>query len=192
MGNELINESKNQIMNILSLKIKSGLSLMTFLMPVWVFAQLSITADVLGNGSTLTSNAQWTIKSTLAQPLIGLAAGNSKQQQIGFWYQPKVLLTHVEQVSPNGFANDALLGQNFPNPGNTFTTIPFSVPYESFAELILMNSSGKIISRFAEDRFPKGQYQVEVGISQLPSGTYLYQLYVDQQLAGSRKMVVGR
>lgn len=179
-------------MKTLSPKIKSGIALLALLMPVGCFAQLSITTNVFGNGSTPTSNAQWTIKSTLAQPLIGLVAGTSNQQRIGFWYQPKALLTHVEQVSLNGFANDALLGQNFPNPGNTLTTVPFSVPYESYAELILMNSSGKVISRLAEGHFPKGQYQVEAGISQLPSGTYLYQLYVDQQLAGSRKMVVGR
>jgi len=55
-----------------------------------------------------------------------------------------------------------------------------------------MNSSGKVISKLAEERFLIGRYQVEVQLSQLPSGTYLYQLYLDQRLAGSRKMVVGR
>lgn len=179
-------------MNTLSLKLKDSFALLALLMPVWAFAQLNITADVLGNGNTPTSNAQWTIKSTLAQPLIGLVAGTNNQQQIGFWYQPKALLTHIEQVSINAFTDNALLGQNFPNPGHNFTTIPFSVPYESFAELILMNTSGKVISRLAKDRFQSGQYQVEVQLSQLPSGIYLYQLYVDQQLAGSRKMVVAR
>ncbi len=179
-------------MNTALLKIKSGLPLLALLMPMWAAAQLSVPTSVLGNGSTPASNTQWAIKSTLAQPLIGPISGSSNQQLIGFWYQPKALLTHIEQVSPDRLADDPLLGQNFPNPSSTHTTIPFSVPHESFVVLRLMNSSGKEVSKLAEGRFQSGQYQAEVAVSQLPSGTYLYQLYVDERLAGSRKLVVGR
>ena len=165
---------------------------MALLMPVWATAQLSVPTSVLGNGSMPTSNAQWAIKSTLAQPLIGPVEGANNQQLIGFWYQPKALLTRVEQVGLDGDAHDALLGQNFPNPSDTHTTIPFSVPHESFVELMLMKSNGQVVSKLAEGRFQSGQYQVEVAVGQMPPGTYLYQLYVDKRLAVSRKLVVGR
>jgi len=178
-------------MDILS-KMKSGAVIFALLMPFWAAAQLNIPASVLGNGSTPTSNGQWTIKSTVAQPLIGPTSGSSSQQLLGFWYQPNVLVTSVEQLSLEGLSDGFHLGQNFPNPANTYTTIPFSVPRESFIALILMNSSGRVISRLAEERFISGKYQAEVEVGQLPAGTYVYQLYVDKQLVGSRKMVVGR
>ncbi len=179
-------------MNTAILNIKRGVLALALLMPAWAVAQLSIPGAVLSNGGTTTSNAQWIIKSTVAQPLIGITTSSNNQQRIGFWYQPTPLITSIESVGGKALAQGAVLQQNFPNPARAQTVIRFAVPRESFVSLILLNSNGKVIRRLAHKRLLGGQYQAEVALSTLPAGIYLYQLFVDQQLVASRKMVVGK
>ena len=169
---------------------KKLVAALLFALPLLAMAQPQVRADVLGNGGTTMESNGLRIKSTVAQPFIGAISSANNQQRIGFWYQPSQVLTSVEQVASS--ATGFRLEQNFPNPAITVTTIPFAIPRDAGVRLVLVNSSGQVVARLIEGKWLAGTYQAELDVSQLPVGAYWYQLYVDELLLQSRKMIVQR
>ncbi len=81
------------------------------------------------------------------------------------------------------------LGQNYPNPVSTITTIPVVVPAEAQEAFVqITNMDGRIVRHIAvEDR---GAIRLEVSAQDLTVGTYLYSLVVDGALIGTKRMSV--
>jgi hypothetical protein len=71
-------------------------------------------------------------------------------------------------VVPSGFA----LGQNFPNPFNSGTTIPFKVPRHAHVSITVHDVAGRLVSTLAEGEFEAGQHALLWNPENLPSGTY--------------------
>ncbi|MBK8492444.1 MAG: T9SS type A sorting domain-containing protein [Saprospirales bacterium] len=176
-------------MNLFNIKIIPIL-LFGLGIPFWTMGQVEMPSSVLGNGGGIMADAQYQLNGTLAQPFIGIVENASNQQYIGFWYQSRKLLSSVVWVEANTDSRVFSLDQNFPNPANSFTTIPFTVPSAAEVRLVVVNSSGKMVGRLVEGTFIPGVYQVEFDVTQLPPGFYFYQLYADGVLQGGRKMVV--
>ena len=76
---------------------------------------------------------------------------------------------------PKGFA----LHQNYPNPFNPVTTIPYSLPRNSFVQLRVYNLMGQEVAKLVDGIKPAGEYEVKFNAGHLPSGVYLYQLQVE-------------
>lgn len=68
------------------------------------------------------------------------------------------------------------LGQNFPNPAQNTTIIPFRIEQANPVEIQLYNAHGKLIRTITKQNYPAGEHRVEINTSGIPSGIYFYQL----------------
>ncbi len=89
---------------------------------------------------------------------------------------------------------DYSLNQNFPNPFNAETTIEFSVPTSTFADIMIYNITGQHIRHLYQKNVPPGTYhmqwngETDEGIS-VPSGVYFYTLSTDNAKL-TRRMIL--
>ena len=93
------------------------------------------------------------------------------------------------------------LAQNYPNPFNPSTSIEYSIPEESFVELIVYDVLGNEIATLVSEEKPVGNYEVnlsaiggsafEGNASSLPSGIYFYKLQA-RDFVETKKMVLLR
>jgi len=78
----------------------------------------------------------------------------------------------VEVNTPENF----VLLQNYPNPFNPSTTIGFSIPQTSNVSIDIFNVVGERVATVMNQTLEAGYHQVDFNASNLPSGTYIYQL----------------
>lgn len=73
------------------------------------------------------------------------------------------------------------LGQNYPNPHSGQTTVPFTLQETSKVTLELWDMSGRKVSSLPQGTLSAGDHRVEVDLASngLPTGTYVYQLQVE-------------
>lgn len=76
------------------------------------------------------------------------------------------------EVIPHEFE----LFQNYPNPFNPTTKIKFSVPNQSELRIDLYNMIGEIVKTLAEGKYETGNYEIDLDMSNLSSGIYLYKM----------------
>ncbi len=81
------------------------------------------------------------------------------------------------------------LGQNYPNPFNPTTTIDYSISKEANIKLLLYNETGQLVGSYINEKQNAGDHKFTFNGSNLSSGTYFYQLFVDDQ-AEAKKMVI--
>ena len=68
------------------------------------------------------------------------------------------------------------LGQNYPNPAGSTTTISFTLPSPGPVELSIYDLLGRRVGVLMNEVKTPGTYEVQLNTSQLSSGTYLYSL----------------
>jgi uncharacterized protein (DUF1501 family) len=78
---------------------------------------------------------------------------------------------------------------NYPNPVTSHTTITFNTFSNAQVTINLMDSQGRFILQIAEGNFPSGIHRVRFDRSNLPSGTYFYQV-VQNGMGVTKKMLV--
>jgi pectin methylesterase-like acyl-CoA thioesterase len=81
------------------------------------------------------------------------------------------------------------LGQNSPNPVVNFTTISYSIPFESKVTLELYNLTGSKIATLANEIQSSGKHQILVDTQTFTKGIYFYTLKVNESVQ-TRKMIV--
>jgi Secretion system C-terminal sorting domain len=82
--------------------------------------------------------------------------------------------TDVEQVA--GVPQDYMLKQNYPNPFNPSTKIEYSVPEESFVELIIYDILGNEIVTLVNEQQAAGSYRVDFNANNKSAGLYFARL----------------
>lgn len=82
-----------------------------------------------------------------------------------------------------------VLGQNYPNPVNGNTTIPFTLINGGKVEINLYNIQGQFIRTIKSGTYPKGKNTVILHSKGLPSGIYFYQLK-SQGTQQTKKMII--
>ncbi len=91
--------------------------------------------------------------------------------------------------------SNSLNCRNFPNPFNPSTTISFSIPEESKAELTVYNIKGQKVKTFTDEQYSKGNHSVvwngddEYG-KPVSSGVYFYKLNVNNKTEAVRKCLL--
>lgn len=86
---------------------------------------------------------------------------------------------------------DGALKQNVPNPLRTGTTIRYTLPQQySNAKIVITDNNGKTLKSINVSGNGKGSVQVDA--STLAAGAYKYALYINNQLIGSKQMVVAK
>jgi len=72
--------------------------------------------------------------------------------------------------------NDDYLYNNYPNPFNGKTIIPYKLLSPHRVKLVLYNILGQEIKVLVDEFQEKGFYEVELDASDLASGVYIYKL----------------
>jgi hypothetical protein len=96
------------------------------------------------------------------------------------------ILTGIsEEKQPTGFS----LEQNYPNPFNPTTNIEFNLPKTAFVKLVVIDILGREVAKFIKGKLSAGRNIILFNASNLSSGMYIYSLYADETLIGTKKML---
>jgi len=93
----------------------------------------------------------------------------------------------------SGIPDDYALLQNYPNPFNPNTTIYYGLPEESLVELKIYDILGNEIMKYSQEQQAAGYHKVNFDASELPSGTYIYQVKAvgtDKTFIETKKMIL--
>ncbi len=82
-----------------------------------------------------------------------------------------------------------LLEQNYPNPFNPSTVISYQLPKSSYVTLKVFNILGNEVKNLFNGWQDAGSFKINFDASNLPSGTYFYQLKAND-FTSSRKMLL--
>lgn len=91
--------------------------------------------------------------------------------------------------APASRAAVAALGQNHPNPCHSRTVIPFSLAHDCTVLLEVYNAAGELVSTRPDLAGNPGENSIELDISGLAPGDYIYRLTA-QRIVLSRRMVI--
>ncbi|MFK8164253.1 MAG: T9SS type A sorting domain-containing protein [Lewinella sp.] len=163
--------------------------LLTVLFSLNQLAAQVMIKQVVGAGATVAANSTYFLHGTAGQNTIGFPVTTSEEAGIGFWYEVSIL-TSLEEVAVLG-REGFDLGQNFPNPTGTETTIPFRIPSAENVELVIYDQLGRPVRRLVQDQLTTGAYQFTLSVSDFPAGSYSYRLIAGRN-AATRKMLVVR
>jgi hypothetical protein len=98
--------------------------------------------------------------------------------------------SHLIAIEPNqNSVTNYSLQQNYPNPFNPVTTIDYSLSKDSDVKLIVYDILGREIGTFVNEKKKIGNYQIKFDGNNLASGTYFYQLIVDN-VSDTKKMIL--
>lgn len=99
----------------------------------------------------------------------------------------------VEQELIDGYPEDFILSQNFPNPFNPSTVISYQLPVSSEVILKVFDVLGNEVATLVDEFKPAGTYEAEFNTSSInhfpSSGVYFYQLRADSYIE-TKKMVL--
>ena len=88
-----------------------------------------------------------------------------------------------------------ILGQNQPNPFNASTSIEYALLESAWVQLEVYDMLGRKVKTLVNEKQSEGEYffnwdAISEGGEKLNSGTYFYQLSVDNRLVGTKRMVL--
>ncbi|MEL6656096.1 MAG: SdrD B-like domain-containing protein [Bacteroidota bacterium] len=81
-----------------------------------------------------------------------------------------------------------MLLQNYPNPANEQTVIPFVLPREGKATIEIFDALGSVVFRIEGD-YVEGRNEVRVDVSRYNDGLYFYQLRFEEQYLNSKMII---
>ncbi len=99
------------------------------------------------------------------------------------------ILTGIDDDINGLLPNEFSLVQNYPNPFNPSTTIEFALPRAGHVSLKVYNVIGQEMAVLVDGYKSAGNYSIEFGSENIPSGVYFYKL-VHQEGSETRKMML--
>ncbi|MGE5354146.1 MAG: T9SS type A sorting domain-containing protein [Clostridiales bacterium] len=82
------------------------------------------------------------------------------------------------------------LSQNYPNPFNPTTVINYQIPKASKVMLKIYDMLGKEVTTLVNEYKEQGRYSVEFNASNLPSGTYIYEIRANDFVKSGKMMLL--
>jgi len=82
------------------------------------------------------------------------------------------------------------LHNNYPNPFNPMTTIPYSIPEQANVRLSVFNVLGEKVETLVDEIKPAGNYTARFYASGISSGVYFYRLEVGPRVAVKRLILL--
>ncbi len=118
-----------------------------------------------------------------------------------FWAQPDGIYANCQDFNSISSLNEEpsnpetfVLQENYPNPFNPHTTIPFTLSGQSKVNLSIYDLNGNIVKKLANEKLQKGYYQyqwdaTDISGNKVSSGIYFYKLSTDNW-SQTKKMVL--
>ncbi len=134
------------------------------------------------------SNGVWTLKI--------IDNSTNEQGTLNAW---NVTLRYSSDRDVSNIPSSFALQENYPNPFNPVTRIPFSVPYYSKIKIIIYDVLGRQVAKLLDEfRSPRFNDFVDFdlnsvhynGANGIASGIYFYTLYTDDKFVQSRRLVI--
>lgn len=109
----------------------------------------------------------------------------------GLWSEPNGFKTNVASSfrETGEIPTEYALEQNFPNPFNPVTTIHFAIPEAGQCIVTVYDVRGSEVAVLVDEYLSAGSYSASFNGSELASGTYIYELQVNDQRF-SKKMLL--
>ena len=167
------------------------------------FASGVVHVDVTINGETLSQNFTRTIN---AGSTVGLFFDRHIAKAPGSSYSGSARLTLSDDAVPENNqtsivevrssaegvpvveVNDFVLDQNFPNPHEGVTTVPFSLPFDADVRFFVVDAMGHVLNSFS-GFYPAGEHSITLDLSGHSSGVYYYGIEVEG-VRRMRKMIL--
>ena len=115
------------------------------------------------------------------------------------WMDGALTVTGLRATEGSTIPVDAVLGENYPNPFNPGTTIPFTLTRASHVRVVIYDVLGREVARPVDGLLPAGQHTAVFDGSHCASGMYVCRLSVvpaassgSPPLHDSRKMLLER
>jgi uncharacterized Ntn-hydrolase superfamily protein len=99
------------------------------------------------------------------------------------------LTTNVSNYS-NELPYNYVLYQNFPNPFNPVTYIGYRLKNSAHVKIMVYDVLGKEVITLVNRKQTAGNFRVEFDAFNQPSGVYIYNLYINGDIAGTKRMVL--
>jgi len=117
-----------------------------------------------------------------------LSCDNNIYQQAKVFSLPGTLTTDIAEANGQLMQQNGQLSKLYPNPSNGAVTLQYELPEgETEGELILYNMQGLEVKRYKIDNTFN---DILLDNTQLPAGTYFYQLQTSKGAVGTKKMVI--
>lgn len=100
-------------------------------------------------------------------------------------FNPSVGIEDAERLAGVG------LGQNFPNPSNGTTTIPYDLARTAQVTMELFDLSGKLVQRMPQGTRAPGSYRIQLNTEALQAGVYFYTLTAGDTRITKRMVITG-
>jgi len=98
----------------------------------------------------------------------------------------------VEDPGPRSIPARFELGQNYPNPFNPTTVVTYRLPVAGAVRFAVFDLLGQEVKVLVNERRNPGVHTVEIDGAGLSSGAYIYRLTVDNNVIGTKKMILMR
>jgi len=99
--------------------------------------------------------------------------------------EPTALFEKNTAINSSSF----ILYQNYPNPGNSITTIAYSLPTRQMTSLKVYDIRGREVTVLVNEVKDPGKYTVTFNTGELPDGLYFYQLVVGNSIQTGKCLV---
>ena len=130
-------------------------------------------------------NSGWPLLTTGIHSVVGEVPGYGLSDTI------RIRVDGVTSAFPErNLAGGYELGQNFPNPFNGETSIPFSLPRAGRIRIELIDALGASVRTLLDDVRAAGPHVIRMDLGGLSSGTYWYCLHAEGKLQVKRLLVL--
>jgi hypothetical protein len=82
------------------------------------------------------------------------------------------------------------LSQNYPNPFNPSTVIRYSIPEQTYVEIVVYDRLGQSVMKLVGQEQQSGYHEIRFDASHLPSGIYIYRLRAGGFVASKKLMLL--
>ncbi len=121
---------------------------------------------------------------------IGTGDFNTSGDEDGFLIDDVSVSADMSTSLENTLGDGNELGQNYPNPFQEVTVIPYQLSRSTSVRLSLYNLYGQQMGVLFEGKQSSGNHEVKVDVAHLPVGTYFYELTLDRNRKARRLLTV--
>jgi hypothetical protein len=164
-----------------------ALTVVMLLVAMQAAAQYQITESVIGSGGTNASGGSYQLLGTVGQPAIGVTAGGSYINEIGFWYMPGWILTGVEDEE---LPLRTFFGQNFPNPFNPVTTLAYGLATPARVTIKVYDVSGREVRTLVDRDMEPGRYHATLDAAGLAGGVYFARMVAGDYVENKKLVLI--